>query len=127
EPPLHRPGNASYLALGYVPMDEADRVWGPVSTTLEYALADHALARLAEALGRADDAAAFDAQSLRYRQLFDPETETLRPRDAAGAFLTPFDPDATEGSAGHRDAGGPGYVEGTAWHYAFAAPHDVDG
>jgi predicted alpha-1,2-mannosidase len=122
--PAHRPGLASYVALGYVPMDEADSLWGPVSTTLEYALADAALARLAEALGHASDAAELDARAAGWKALFDPSTGVLRPRFADGSFLEPFDADAMEGSM-PLVTGGPGYVEGSAWHYAFFVPHDT--
>lgn len=123
----HRVGNASYRALGYVPMEEAGDVWGPVSTTLEYAYADAALSRLALALGHADDAALFAGQAQTYTRLFDPETGLLRPKNADGSWYAPFDPDALTGSAFYMNSGGPGYVEGTAWNYAFFVPHDVPG
>ena len=122
----HRPGDTEYLDLGFVPMERANTVWGPVSTTLEYALADWALAQLAEALGRNDDVPGLLERAESYRGFYDDETGTLRPRNADGSFLEPFDPDAEEGSAPLR-LGGPGYVEGTAWQYAFFVPHDVDG
>ncbi len=122
----HRPGYTEYLDLGFVPMERADTVWGPVSTTLEYALADWALAQLAEALGRNDDVPGLLQRAESYRGLYDDETGTLRPRNADGSFLEPFDPDAIEGSFALR-LGGPGYVEGTAWQYAFFVQHDVDG
>ncbi|RLB48876.1 MAG: glycoside hydrolase family 92 protein [Deltaproteobacteria bacterium] len=122
----HRPGDTEYLDLGFVPMERADTVWGPVSTTLEYAFADWALAQLAEALGRDSDVPGLLERGQSYRGFYDDETGTLRPRNADGAFLEPFDPDAAEGSAPLR-LGGPGYVEGTAWQYAFFVQHDVEG
>jgi predicted alpha-1,2-mannosidase len=122
----HRPGDTEYLDLGFVPMERADTVWGPVSTTLEYAFADWALAQLAEALGRDSDVPGLLERGQSYRGFYDDETGTLRPRNADGTFLEPFDPDAAEGSAPLR-LGGPGYVEGTAWQYAFFVQHDVDG
>jgi predicted alpha-1,2-mannosidase len=122
----HRPGNADYLDLGFVPMEEADSVWGPVSTTLEYALADWSLAELARALGRNEDVDALLERASSYAGFYDGETGTLRPKNRDGSFLEPFDPDAIEGSLPLR-LGGPGYVEGTAWHYAFFVPHDTEG
>ena len=107
EDEMQRPGITEYARLGYVPMDLADDLWGPVSTTLEYAHADAALAALAGGLGRPDEAAAHQARSIGYRGLFDPETGLLRPRFADGTFLTPFDPDAREGSRDQPRAGGP--------------------
>ncbi len=123
----HRPGNASYRALGYVPMEEAKAVWGPVSTTLEYALADWALSRLAQKLGHTADAKLFAAQAAAHTLLLDKATGLLRPRNKDGSWYTPFDPDAITGSRTYKNAGGPGFVEGTAWHYAFFVPHDVAG
>ncbi|MBW2161990.1 MAG: glycoside hydrolase family 92 protein, partial [Deltaproteobacteria bacterium] len=122
----HRPGATEYLDLGFVPMERAGTVWGPVSTTLEYALADWALAQLAEALGRNDDVPVLLERAKSYRGFYDGETGTLRPKNTDGSFLEPFDPDAAEGSFPLR-LGGPGYVEGTAWQYAFFVQHDVDG
>jgi predicted alpha-1,2-mannosidase len=125
ESSTRRPGNAEYRSLGYVPMELQDDVWGPVSTTLEYAYADWALARLADGLGHDEDAELFDAAAQSWQNLFDTQTGLLRPRNADGSWYEPFDPDALVGSDPlYQNSGGPGYVEGTAWHYAFAVPHD---
>lgn len=121
----HRPGNDDYLELGFIPMELADSVWGPVSTTLEYALADASLASFARALDRDDDAEALLRRSASYAGFYDEQTGTLRPKNRDGSFLAPFDPDATTGSFPLR-LGGPGYVEGTAWQYSFFAPHAMD-
>jgi predicted alpha-1,2-mannosidase len=122
----HRPGNDEYLDLGFVPMEAAATVWGPVSTTLEYALADSALAGLAHALGHDEDVDLLLQRASSYARFYDGETGTLRPKNRDGSFLEPFDPDAIEGSFPLR-VGGPGYVEGTAWQYSFFAPHDMGG
>ncbi|MBW2736472.1 MAG: GH92 family glycosyl hydrolase, partial [Deltaproteobacteria bacterium] len=123
----HRLGAQSYWELGYVPMEEAATVWGPVSTTLEYAFADWALAQVAAFLGEAADATIFGEQAERWRELFDSETGLLRPRNSDGGWFTPFDADAMEGSRFYPNAGGPGYVEGTAHHWSFYVPHDPQG
>lgn len=120
----HRVGNASYLELGYIPMEEAEDVWGPVSTTLEYAYADYALSLFARELGYPLDADNFGAQAFRYRALFDAEMGLLRPKNRDGSWFEPFDPLALEGSSPVA-LGGPGYVEGTAYHYTYMVPHDV--
>jgi len=124
--PEHRPGSAEYLDLGFVPMDLANEVWGPVSTTLEYALADWSLAELAHALGRDEDVDTLRQRAAAYAGFYDRDTGTLRPKNRDGSFLDPFDPDAIHGSSPLR-LGGPGYVEGTAWTYAFFAPQDMQG
>jgi predicted alpha-1,2-mannosidase len=94
--------------LGYLP----DRP----GTTLEYGGADFALALLASALGRNDEAAARRSDSLRYRNVLDPQTRWVRPRRADGSWHEPFDPtDET------------GFQEGNAWQYSWLAPHDARG
>ena len=121
----HRPGIAAYRALGYVPVDEEPTVWGSVSTTLEYALADDALVRLGAALGvDVDPALATGAAS--WENLVDPTTQLFRPRHQDGTFLAPFDPDAVDGVRPQKMSGGPGYVEGSAWNYAFFVPEAVE-
>lgn len=120
----HRPGNAAFRALGWVPSDEENSVWGTVSTTLEYALADDALARLGAALGVTVDPALQKGADA-WKNLIDPETELFRLRRADGTFVTPFDPDAGDGERTQPRSGGPGFVEGTAWQYGFFVPHAV--
>jgi predicted alpha-1,2-mannosidase len=122
-PGAHRPGNAAYRAQGFVDID-AEGVWGPVSTTLEYAVADFALGRLATALGVTIDPS-LAAQAENWKNLVDPSTLLFRPRHQDGTWLAPFDPDAIDGSHAQAMSGGPGFVEGTAWQYAFYAPDDV--
>ena len=119
----HRPASDDYRRLGYVPIEREGEVWGPVSTTLEYSVADASLSALAQSLG-ASSASREGASA--YEQLFDVQTGTLRPKNADGTFLEPFDPDALMVPGALR-LGGPGYVEGTGWHYAFFVPHDVPG
>lgn len=121
----HRAANAAYRMLGYVPIEQANLAWGPVSTTLEYALADWALTRLGAALGVAVDPA-LELQADSWKNLVDPATQLFRPRHADGSFADPFDPDAIDGSHDQKRSGGPGFVEGTAWQYGFFAPHAVE-
>jgi len=94
--------------LGYLP--------GAAGTTLEFGVADFSLALMADALGHGDDARRWREQSLRYRNLLDPETRFVRPREADGRWRTPFDPAASEG-----------FQEGNSWQYSWLAPHDARG
>jgi predicted alpha-1,2-mannosidase len=102
-----------------------------VSTTLEYCFADWSLHKLADALGYAEDAEQFLAQSESWRHFVDKDLRLLRPKNRDGRWFEPFNPDALNGStilpAILPDMGGPGYVEGTAWQYSFFVPHDVRG
>lgn len=117
-----RPCVDRYLTLRYLPHDGCK---GSVSVTEEYAYADHAIAKLAQARGKTADAATFSARALHHRNLYDAGTGFLRPRNADGTWLAPFDPLCCTLANGKYD--GPGYIEGTAWQYLFMAPHDIAG
>lgn len=102
---------AYHDAGGYVPAP----LRGPVSGTLEFNQADLALARIADAMGAVDDAAALRARARGWRRLFDPTTRFLRGRDASGAFAIA---DADFAPADFSDD----YVEADAWQSNF--PYD---
>jgi predicted alpha-1,2-mannosidase len=123
-----RPGQVAFLHHGFIPHDDTagDWVFGTVATSLEYDLADAALAALASTLGHDRDAARLRALSLGDRALFDPAARHVRPRNADGSWLAPFDPAATCCDKPWPESGGPGFVEGSAWTYDFFALHDVD-
>jgi len=116
---IGRPGVARYLELGYVPADEFG---GSAALTLEYGVADGAIAAWAEVLGRPEEAAAFRARSQGYRLLWDPQTRFLRGRNADGSFAVDAD-----GGFNPLDWAAPYYVEGDAWQYSWLAPHDPAG
>lgn len=115
-----RPDNSDYMQLGYVPI--RTQYDNSVSHALEYYIADHSLSRLAEALGKKEDAALFKQRSLGYKNYYSPEYGTLRPKLANGTFLSPFNP-----LQGMNFEECPGFHEGSAWNYTFYVPHDVDG
>lgn len=120
-----RPDIDPYLAKGYIPLGyfaQDNSGDNSVSHALEYYVADDALANLAEALGKKDDARRFRRQSLGYRHYYSKESGTLRPLNADGTFLTPFDP-----KSGADFSNAPGFHEGSAWNYTFYVPHDVMG
>jgi predicted alpha-1,2-mannosidase len=101
----HRDGDLE--RLGFLP--------GRPGTTLEYGVADFALALLADALGHDEDARRFLAASLNYRNLIRPDG-WIGPRNADGSFTEPFAPtDQT------------GFQEGNSWQYSWLAPHDARG
>jgi predicted alpha-1,2-mannosidase len=110
---LERPSLEEYLKLGYV-AERGVRSDPSASTTLEYENADFAMARMAAALGDTKDAEKYLARSARWRDLFDPETRYIRPRDAQGKFLTPFSP-----------VNETGFAEGNATQYTWMIPYDM--
>lgn len=120
-----RPDADPYNSLGYIPVG-----WfagdfsgdNSVSHALEYYVADNALAALASALGKEEDAKLFKARSLGYRHYYDRESGALRPIDKGGNFITPFDP-----KDGADFSNAVGFHEGSAWNYTFYVPHDVKG
>lgn len=119
---LLRPENNDYLALGYVPFDDEGPYDGSVSTSLEYYLADYALAQFAKALGKQNDYQHYLNRAMQYRTLFDSETGMLRPKNRQGEWLTPYDPEL-----GRNFEPAPGYIEGNAWNYRFYVPFDTPG
>lgn len=112
----------AYERLGYVPFDLAPGE--AVSKSLEYGIGDDAVVRVARLLGQEDIAARFAKRSQGYRLLFDPVTRTMRAKDQAGAWRTPFDPLVPTSPMNN-----PGdYTEANAWQYtATPALHDADG
>ena len=95
--------------LGYLP--------GNPGTTLEYGVADFSLALVADALGHEADAARLEQASLNYRNVLDPQTKWVRPRNADGSWASPFDPALDE----------TGFQEGNSWQYSWLAPQDAQG
>ena len=110
-------GNGLRMKYGYIPCDLFNEA---VAYDMEYALADGAAARAAEALGRGEDARYFSERSHSYRNYFDPSTGFMRGRDSRRGWRTPFNPFAST----HR---ADDYCEGNAWQYTWLAPHDVAG
>lgn len=87
------------------------------SKTLEYALDDFALANVADALGKTDDAAMFRARASNWQKLWDDESGFLLGRHADGSFPSSDDPTQWQDY----------WAEGTTWHYTWFVPHDVPG
>lgn len=111
------------IAAGYIPVDKPGNFFeqvaggsGVTGTTLEYGVADFALALMADSQGARDEATRLAQQSLNYRNLQDPQTGFIRPRHEDGSWLTPFLPEL-----------GYGFQEGTSWQYSWLAMHDLDG
>lgn len=113
-------GIGAYKRLGYVPCDLPDPYnaddWS-LSKTLEYAYDDHCIARMAEKMGRKDIADRFYRRAQHYRNVFNPQTGFMQPRDSLGRFVTPFSPDDYT----------PHICESNGWQYLWSVQHDVEG
>lgn len=104
---------------GYIPYDK-ESTFETVAKGLEYAIADWAVARIAERLGKTDDAAYFTERANSYKKYFDKKTQFMRGVSADGKFREPFNPF-------HSTHMGDDYTEGNAWQYTWLVPHDVPG
>lgn len=110
-------GGALRAQYGFIPCDKMNEA---IAYDMEYAIADAAIARAAEAMGDTATMRKFTERSHSYRQYFDPVTHFIRGRMTDGSWRTPFSPFKTE----HR---ADDYCEGNAWQYTWLVPHDVDG
>ena len=117
---LMRPDNDDYMSKGYVPLRE--QYDNSVSHALEYYIADFALSRFADALGKKKDAEMFYKRSLGYKHYYSKEFGTFRPILPDGTFYSPFNP-----RQGENFEPNPGFHEGNSWNYTFYVPHDVYG
>jgi predicted alpha-1,2-mannosidase len=115
---------------GWIPYDYRhgnNRIWGTVATTQEYNIADWNIAQMAKQLDKDSAYQKYLKRSKGYKNLYDPETMFFRQRWADGKWVEPFDPLAKYNEMPWKYSGGPGYVEGHAWHYNFFIPHDIPG
>ncbi|MGQ5313428.1 GH92 family glycosyl hydrolase [Xanthomonas arboricola pv. corylina] len=140
QPPINsrhagRSGNASYLANGFVQYDRAFPSKGMDvdphhggSATLEYALADCALAQMAQALGHPDDSALLRKRGGNWHNVWDAGVRDAdtgfsgfpRPRLEDGSWYGPSD-DRYSPRSQH------GFHEGTAWQYQWLVQQDIPG
>ncbi len=85
-----------YIQQGYVPYPIPEGQFGShqdgASLTLEYAYQDWSLAQMAKALGKDSDYQYFLSRSENYRNVFDTTAGWIRPKDAGGQWMEPFDP-----------------------------------
>lgn len=120
-----RPDIDPYIEKGYIPLGffSADNSGdNSVSHALEYYVADDALAWLAEQRGDAEFAKELRRRASGWKNYYSTESGTLRPLNADGSFLTPFNP-----RQGENFEPVSGFHEGSAWNYTFYVPHDIDG
>lgn len=110
-----REGVEYYNRLGYVPYDVG--INENAARTLEYAYADFTISRLADALGKKEDAALFAKRAQNYRKLFDPSVGWMRGRNQDGSFQSPFNPLKW----------GDAFTEGNSVHYSWSVFQDAQG
>ena len=88
-------GMTYYVNRGYVPLKIPKSKGGHrqgAAQTLEYSYQDWCLSQFAQSMGRHEEAALLDRRSYNYKNLWDPETSWIRPRNMDGSWLEPFTP-----------------------------------
>jgi predicted alpha-1,2-mannosidase len=121
---LRKVNSASYpvfpgIQLGERTGQNAKLGWGieTVARTLNNAVADAAVARAAEKLGHTQVAHTISERSkMASKVLFNSRSKFFEPKDSNGDFIGGFEP-----LAWRR-----GFTEGSAYHYRFYMPHDVE-
>lgn len=117
---VERPKLHEYERLGYVP--------GNASETLEYAVADFAIAAFAQAIGDTATHATFLARSQNWQNIFDPRAEFrgfagyVEPRGEDGAF-----PSGPAFEIRPRAYGQRGFEEGNTIQYTWMVPQNLAG
>lgn len=86
------------------------------SHTMEYCFSSFAVSQFAKHLGKEDDYKLLSNLSNGWKNLYDPETRLIRPKDAKGNFLEDFNPLAPW----------KGFQEGNAVQYTFYVPHQIN-
>lgn len=111
----------TYMKYGYWPTDLVASE--SVSNSLECMYDDYAAADMARLMGKKQDQQYFARRANFYKNLFDKQTNFMRPRLADGSWRSPFNPS----NVAHAETVGGDYTEGNAWQYTFLVPHDVKG
>ena len=115
-------GMQYYEERGYVP----EGIKGPgghkdgASMTLEYAYQDWCLAQIAKRLGKQDDYAFFLERSRNYRNVWNPATGYMHPRELDGSWIAHFAPVVDSFNAR-------GFCEANSAIYSHYVPHDIPG
>lgn len=113
-------GIGLYKKYGYVPYNVTDQYnsenWS-LSKTLEYAYDDYCIARMAEKLGDKEVADEFYKRSRNYRNVYNPVSSFMQPRDDKGEFIRNFSPDDYT----------PHICESNGWQYFWSVQQDIDG
>lgn len=86
------------------------------SHTMEYSFSSFSVSQFAKHLGKEDDYKLLSDLSNGWKNLYDPETRLIRPKDTKGNFLEDFNPLAPW----------KGFQEGNAVQYTFYVPHQID-
>ncbi len=117
----HGGGMEYYVERGYVP--EGIKAGGShrdgASMTLEYSYNDWSLAQLAKGMGKTDDYNLFMKRSQNYKNVWNPETKYIHPREMDGSWMKDFVP------VGEKSPFTRGFCESNSAVYTYFVPHDI--
>ncbi len=115
-------GIAYYIERGYVPegLEGNGMHKDGASMTLEYAYQDWCIAQMSKAMHKNKDYKYFMKRSENYRNLWNPETRLIHPRNIDGSWIKDFNPIAE----GFNTIG---FCESNSAIYTNFVPHDLDG
>ncbi len=115
-------GMTYYVERGYVPegIEGGGGHKDGAAMTLEYAYQDWCLGQLAMALGKQQDYEFFSQRSASYRNLWNPETRFIHPKNLDGTWIADFAPIGE----GFNTLG---FVESNSAIYTNFVPHDLEG
>ncbi|MCQ2153470.1 MAG: GH92 family glycosyl hydrolase [Bacteroidales bacterium] len=102
-----------FCKYGFDPAGEDNE---SVSKTLEFAYDDWCVAVIAKALGEQADYGKYIERSQYWKNLFDPQTGFMRPRE-----LKRWAPDFNPSKVSSH------FTEANSWQYSFFVPHDIAG
>lgn len=108
-----RSGKSAYQQFGFLPFNEDNQ---NVSKTLEYSFDDWCVSVLAKDFNEADYHF-YASKGQFYRNLWDVQTNFMRPKNSNYEWFAPFDPAESSGN----------YTEGNAWQFSMFVPHDING
>tara|TARA_R110002049_G_scaffold308939_1_gene515041 strand:- start:31280 stop:33610 length:2331 start_codon:yes stop_codon:yes gene_type:complete len=111
-----------YIDKGYVPegIESAGNHKNGTSMTLEYAYQDWCLSQLALSLGKTKDYEFFTERSNNYKNLWNPDTKFIHPKNLDGSWIENFSPIG-------KGFNTKGFVESNSAIYSNFVPHDLNG
>lgn len=105
--------HAFFCKYGFDPAGEDSE---SVSKTLEFAYNDWCIAAIADILGEKEDYAEYIRRSQYWKNIFDPQTGFMRPREL-NRWAPEFNPVKVSSH----------FTEANSWQYSFFVPHDIAG
>jgi predicted alpha-1,2-mannosidase len=114
---------SAYIQRGYMALDQTRSA----SRTMEYAYNDFCIALVARKLGHKDVAERYFKRSHHWQNLWDEETQSIRPRHPDGRWMEDYSPTTEYSLATKRFSwwAAP-YYEGTGYQFSTFVPHEPE-